>query len=63
MGIEPNPLQESPKKCDVCGLPIASGAKIFDEKHLGKELVFCCPTCVLEFYKDPERYLHDDEEE
>jgi len=63
MGIEPNPLQESPRRCDVCALPMRVDAAVFTEHHLDRDWVFCCPACVQEFFKNPEKYLPAEDEE
>ena len=63
MGIEPNPLHESQRKCDVCALPITESAKVIPEHHLDRDWTFCSPDCVLAFFKNPEQYLSIEDEE
>jgi Cu(I)/Ag(I) efflux system membrane fusion protein len=42
--------------CPVMGNPIDK--TVFTE-YKGKKVYFCCPGCIEEFHKDPEKYIKD----
>lgn len=44
------------KACPVSGEHIKEGEAIKVE-HEGKTYNFCCPSCIGEFKKDPQRYI------
>lgn len=50
------------KICPVTGEKIDESAKA-TYKYQGKIYNFCCPVCIDEFKKDPEKYIKKIEEE
>ena len=50
------------KICPVSGEKIEEKTKVTYE-HEGKIYNFCCPMCIDEFKKDPEKYIKKVEEE
>jgi YHS domain-containing protein len=55
-------LGQADQVCAVCFMPL-SGIPATRIQHLGKDMVFCSPECLAEFYKDPEKYVLPEEEE
>ena len=47
-------------KCPVLGSPV--NKNIYTD-YKGKRIYFCCPPCVQEFKKDPEKYMKQLEKE
>ena len=45
------------KICPVMGNKIVEGQEVKVE-YKGKIYNLCCPGCVEEFFKDPEKYIH-----
>jgi YHS domain-containing protein len=52
---EPNQV-----KCPVLGSKI--NKKVYTD-YQGKRIYFCCPPCIQDFKKDPERYMKQFEQE
>jgi len=48
------------EKCPVLGGPVNRNVYV---DHEGKRIYFCCPPCIKEFEKDPEKYLEKLEKE
>ena len=49
------------KICPVIGNEISEGSKVTYE-YEGKIYHFCCPMCIEEFKKDPQKYIKKIEE-
>jgi YHS domain-containing protein len=50
---KPYPL----KTCVVSGEKLGSMGKSFVHTHEGREVQFCCKSCLKDFNKDPQKYL------
>jgi YHS domain-containing protein len=55
-------LAETPDqtKCPVLGSPV--NKNIYTDYN-GKRIYFCCPPCIREFKKNPEKYMKQFEKE
>jgi YHS domain-containing protein len=52
------PQREYPlKTCVVSGEKLGSMGKSYVHKHEGREVQFCCKSCLKDFNKDPKKYL------
>ena len=51
--VKPYPL----KYCLVSGEKIGEMGKPFVTNYMGQEIKFCCPDCVKDFKKDPDKFL------
>jgi YHS domain-containing protein len=54
--------EESPrpyplKSCVVSDEKLGSMGKSYVHKHEGREVQFCCKSCLKDFNKDPKKYL------
>ncbi|HLD82427.1 MAG TPA: YHS domain-containing protein [Candidatus Omnitrophota bacterium] len=58
----PKPVEAGNKICPVSGEKIDEKSKETYE-YKGKIYNFCCPACIDEFKKDPEKYIKKVEEE
>jgi YHS domain-containing protein len=47
-------------KCPIRGSTINKNVYV---DYQGKRIYFCCPPCIKEFKKDPEKYMKDFEEQ
>lgn len=47
-------------KCPVLGSPI--NKKVYTD-YQGKRIYFCCPPCIQDFKKNPEKYMKQFEKE
>lgn len=47
-------------KCPVLGNPVSK--KVYTDYN-GKRIYFCCPPCIKEFKKNPEKYMKQFEKE
>ncbi len=45
------------KTCVVSGEELGSMGKPVVEKHDGKDVQFCCKSCLPKFKKDPAKYM------
>ena len=45
------------KVCVVSGEKLGSMGKSFVHNHDGREVQFCCKSCLKDFNKDPQKYL------
>ena len=56
---EPNTAQLAPASTEQTTCPVMGGAidKAIFTEYQGKKVYFCCPTCKLEFEKNPEKYI------
>jgi YHS domain-containing protein len=52
--------QANQTKCPVLGSPV--NKNIYTDYN-GKRIYFCCPPCIREFKKDPEKYMKQFEKE
>lgn len=52
-----NTVSPTTEACPVSGEPIMGNSKITYE-YKGKTYRFCCPECIEEFKKDPEKYIN-----
>jgi len=43
------------KKCPISGDPVDPKGETYTYK--GKKIGFCCPDCIGDFKKDPEKYM------
>jgi YHS domain-containing protein len=50
------------KTCVVTGEELGSMGKPYRHLHEGKEVQFCCKSCLPKFKKDPAKYLKKLEE-
>jgi len=59
------PVQVGNKNCPVLGNPVAgsTGDKPVQYEYKGKIYNLCCPGCLEEFKKDPEKYSKIAEDE
>jgi YHS domain-containing protein len=55
-------LGDETAQCLVCLLPLA-GMPIVSYAHNAETESFCSNDCLRDFLQDPEKYLHDVEEE
>lgn len=51
---KPTPIN---KLCPVTKEPVDPDCKTYE--YQGKIIGFCCPGCVSDFKKDPEKYMKD----
>jgi len=47
-------------KCPVLGSPVSK--KVYTDYN-GKRIYFCCPPCIQDFKKNPEKYMKQFEKE
>jgi YHS domain-containing protein len=45
------------KVCVVSGEKLGSMGKSYVHNHEGREVQFCCKSCLKDFNKDPQKYL------
>jgi YHS domain-containing protein len=45
------------KICVVSGEKLGSMGKSYVHNHEGREVQFCCKSCLKDFNKDPQKYL------
>lgn len=62
LGGVPLRAEESPrpyplKTCVVSNEKLGSMGKSYVHKHEGREVQFCCKSCLKDFNKDPKKYL------
>ena len=50
---KPHPL----KTCVVSGEDLGSMGKPYVHTHEGREIQFCCKSCLPKFQKDPAKYV------
>ncbi len=51
--VKPYPLNY----CIVSGDKIGEMGKPITTNYMGQQIIFCCPDCVKDFKKNPEKYI------
>jgi len=51
--LKPYPIDT----CSVSGEKLGEMGKPFVTEYKGREIKFCCKSCVKDFNKDPEKYV------
>lgn len=54
---------ERGKICVVCGKPVTEPYQTIEQERNGHKVNVCSPECLADYYKDPERYFEESEED
>jgi YHS domain-containing protein len=65
--MESNPIEEQWRievmketdTCQVCSRPIEKNQIFAWPEHKGKAYAICCPVCLANFQKSPDRYISE----